>query len=123
MNSEKKFKHSALIALGLVAGIIIAAVDNLVFGGEVSPVVIVVMLIIFNAVFGFIWEWKSWSASLSAWICIPLVHLIKHLLGLPDTLHPNTYASIIMLTVFTFIVSILGSGGGILVHKFLKEGS
>jgi len=33
-----------------------------------------------------------------------LIHFVKHVLGLPDTLHPNTYGSILMLAVFSLVV-------------------
>jgi len=42
-----------------------------------------------------------------AWV--PAAHLAKHVLGLPDTLHPNTYRSIAMLTAFCLVVSLVAA--------------
>jgi hypothetical protein len=106
-----------LILIGLAAGVLIAAVDNFAFQGEVSPIVIVGMLLVLTATSGIIWDWNGWFVAAAAWICIPLAHLIKHLLDLPDTLNPNTYTSILMLAVFTFIVSTIGIVSGVFLRR------
>ena len=85
-------------AVGLGVGIAIACVDSFAFGGEVSPIVIVALLIASTATFGGIWGRGGWPAAPAAWMCVPLAHLVKHVLGLPDTLQPNTYPSILMLS-------------------------
>jgi hypothetical protein len=59
---------------------------------------------------------------ITAWACVPLAHVVKHVLGLPDTLQPNTYKSILMLAAFTFVVAALGTGGGLLIRR-LTTGS
>lgn len=112
--------HYMLIGIGLGAGAVIAAVDNFAFQGEVSPIVIVALLIVATATSGVIWGWRGWFVTVSAWVCVPLAHLIKHLLGLPDTLNPNTYASILMLALFSFVVSTIGIVGGVLLRRLTK---
>jgi hypothetical protein len=78
------------------------------------------MLVIVTAVSGFIWGWRGWLVTYSTWLCIPFVHLIKHIFGLPDTLHPNTYSSIMMLGAFTLVVSTMGLGSGLLFRKVIS---
>jgi len=46
-----------------------------------------------------------------------LAHLVKHVLGLPDTLHPNTYTSILYLAAFTLVVATVGTGSGVLLRR------
>jgi hypothetical protein len=104
-------------AVGFGTGIAIACVDNFAFGGEVSPIVIVALLVAATATFGGIGGRGGWTATLAAWMCVPLAHLVERVLGLPDTLHPNTYTSILLLAAFTFVVATLGTGAGMLVHK------
>ena len=106
-----------LVAIGTAAGIAIAAVDNFAFGGEVSPIVIVAMLFGVTAIAGGLFMWRGWIVAACIWVCLPLAHLIKHLLGLPDTLNPNTYVSIIMLAAFSFLVAAIGVGVGVLVRR------
>jgi hypothetical protein len=110
-------------AAGLAAGAVIAYVDNVTFEGEVSPFVIVGMLFATTTTAVGIWGRRGWITAAAAWICVPLIHLVKHVLSLPDTLHPNTYTSILMLGAFTFVVAALGAGIGMLIHKVVSRTS
>lgn len=114
-------KRYALILIGIAAGLIIAAVDNLSFQGEVSPIVIALMLIFITFSSGFVFGWRGWIVSSITWGCVPLAHFIKHFFRLPDTLHPNTYISIILLAAFTLFVSIVGHGFGVLFNRFFRK--
>jgi len=108
------------LGIGLAAGIAIAAVDNFAFEGEVSPTVIVALLLAATATLGAIWGRGGRIAAVGTWACIPLAHVIKHVLGLPDTLHPNTYVSILYLAAFTLVVAIVGTLSGMLFRGFRK---
>jgi len=114
--------HSFLarVFAGLLAGAAIAAVDNMAFGGEVSPFVIVAMLLAATCFAGTFWGSHAWAAVLFTWACLPSAHLVKHLLGLPDTLHPNTYASILKLAAFTLAVATVGTAGGVLLRVLMS---
>ena len=105
-------------SIGLLAGLAIAAVDNLAFGGEVSPIVIVGMVLIFSSVAGTVWGSRAALPVTMAWACLPGVHLVKHVLAIPDTIPPNTYASILKLGVFSFGISAIGLGLGLAFHRF-----
>ncbi len=104
------------LGVGLAAGVIIMYVDNFAFAGEVSPIIIVAMLLVTSAAAGITWGRRGWIAAAATWACVPLAHLIKHVFGLPDTLQPNTYTSIMMLALFTLLVTAVGFGCGMLVH-------
>lgn len=107
--------------LGLVAGAAIAAVDNVLFAGEVSPIVIVGMLLVATGAAGAMWGRWGWVAAAAVWVWVPVAHLAKRVLGLPDTLHPNTYASLLMLAAFSLVVAVVGTACGLLVRR-LKAG-
>ena len=113
-------RPSVLIGLGVASGMAIAAVDNLTFEGEVSPIIIVGMLFAVTATSGVTWDWRGWFVTAAAWVCVPLTHLVKHVLGLKDTLHPNTYPSILKLAAFTFVVSAVGIGCGVLLRRLIR---
>jgi hypothetical protein len=108
------------LLVGLIAGAVIVFIDNFAFQGEVSPIVIVILLLAATFAAGAAWKWHGWIAAVATWLCVPLVHLVKHLLGLPDTLQPNTYPSILMLAAFTLVISALGLFCGTLVHSLAK---
>ena len=116
MSSITQKSFAFRIALGLVAGFAISAIDNFAFEGEVSPIVIVALLFTVSVCIGAIWGRSGWLAVILTWVCIPITHLVKHILGLPDTLHPNTYTSIMMLAAFTLVILAIGTGCGMLIH-------
>ena len=108
------------LCAGLAAGLVIVFVDNVAFQGEVSPIVIVGLLLLVSAGAGFLWGWRGTSAAAAAWLCVPCAHLLKHVLGWPDTIHPNTYTSILLLAGFTLVVSALGLAGGVLLNRSVR---
>jgi hypothetical protein len=108
---------TARIVAGLFAGAAIAAVDNVAFGGEVSPIVIVALLLAASGIAGALWGWRGWVAAFLAGACVPAAHVVRHLLGLPDTLHPNTYASIVKLAAFALAVAFVGLASGALLRR------
>ena len=118
MAGSFRSKWPLRLSVGLVAGAIIAAVDNVLFEGEVSPIVVVGMLLMASITAGASWGWRGWVAAVAAWAWVPAAHVVKQVLGLPDTLHPNTYASIGKLAVFSFAVTAVSTVCGLFVHRF-----
>jgi hypothetical protein len=106
-----------LFAIGLMAGLTIGYVDNCTFYGEVSPIIIVGLLLAATTIAGGVCGRSGWIAAAATWACLPLAHLFKHVLGLPDTLHPNTYTSIVYLAAFTLVIATSGMGCGVLVRR------
>jgi hypothetical protein len=107
--------------IGFIVGLVISLVDNLAFAGEVSPIVIVALLLTVTFAAGAKWGLQGWFTAAGMWICIPAAHLIKHVFDLPDTLHPNTYASILMLAAFSFAIAAIGLVCGALSRRlFLR---
>lgn len=110
------------IGFGLLAGAAIAVVDNLLFEGEVSPIVIVGLLLSTGATVGAIWGGPGRKAAVAAWIWIPGVHVFKRAFGFADTLHPNSWSSVLMLAVFALAVTGAGFGLGLLVRRIVGYG-
>ena len=115
-----KTRLSLLIGIGFITGMAISVIDNFAFGGEVSPIVIVALLLSASVILGAFFGTRGSIALVFVWVCIPLVHLVKHILNIPDTINPNTYASILKLAIFTFVVALIGLGCGIIFNKLLK---
>jgi len=120
---SRKVSHKFMlqVVIGFAAGIVIAAIDNIAFNGEVSPVVIVVLLFAVSFTSGVLWGIRGWLMPAIAWICVPSVHLDKHIIGLPDTIHPNTYGSILMLAMFTLVIALAGISIAALVRKLVAS--
>ena len=99
-----------------------AAVDNVWFHGEVSPIVIVALLLVAAAAAGALWGAAGAIPAAIIWAWIPAVHVVKRLLGLPDTLQPNSYRSILLLAGFTLGVTAVGFAAGTLAHRMTGAG-
>jgi hypothetical protein len=110
------FDWRVRLAAGAVAGGLIVYIDNFAFAGEVSPVVVIGLLFVVTFAAGEMWGLRGWDAALVAAACVPLAHIAKHLLNLPDTLHPNTYGSILSLAAVCVLVSAVGLGCGAAVR-------
>jgi hypothetical protein len=108
------------LILGLAAGAGIAWVDVATFGGEVTPIVDVALLLATGGLAGLLFGRKGWLAALAAWICLPGAHLGMHVLGLPDTIQPNTYGSIALLAVFSLGVTAMGWGLGLVAGGVIQ---
>ncbi len=112
---------STRLWIGLAVGLGIALVDNFAFSGEVSPIIIVTSLLAVTLAAGAKWGWQGWLATAGMWIGLPSAHMIKRIFDLPDTLHPNTYASILKLAIFSFVVATIGLICGALSRKLLQS--
>ncbi len=114
--------HPTRLDFGIGCGVAIALVDNFASGGEVSPVVVVALLLAASAAIGALWGFSGWPAALIVWAAVPAPHVVKLAIGLADTLHPNTWASIVQLAGFTGFVVAIGAGGGALLRAGLAGG-
>jgi hypothetical protein len=110
-------KRQVPLGAGVVAGAAIVYVDNFAFAGEVSPIVIIALLLAAAAIAGATWGRRGWITAAVTWACVPLAHVVKHALGFPDTLHPNTNTSILYLAAFTLVIAAIGMGCGRLVRR------
>jgi hypothetical protein len=88
----------------------------------VSPVVVVALLLAASAAIGALWGFSGWPAAVVVWAAVPAPHAVKLAIGLTDTLHPNTWASIAQLAGFTAVVVAIGGGGGALLRAGLAGG-
>jgi hypothetical protein len=108
------------ISLGLLAGAAIAYLDNGAFRGEVSPILVLATLLLVAALAAGVWGRRAVIAAVACWACLPLTHIVKHALGLPDTLQPNTYLSIAYLAAFSLLITAAGVGVGLIIHRSIR---
>ena len=116
MKDNGKLKYVAAVIIGLI----ISAVDNYAFGGEITPMVIILLLLLATSGMSVIVNTKAYLISIIIWFFLPAVHLIKHLCGLSDSIQPNTIKSILLLALFTFAISQIGFLIGRGIRKTLK---
>lgn len=109
------------LATGLLMGMIITLFDNLLYEGEVSTIVIAMILLIATVTFGVMWGLSGWIAATATWVWVPGTHFVLRVFGLPDTLHPNTFSSIAKLAAFSLLVSSFGLVCGIVLRWLMGK--
>jgi hypothetical protein len=109
------------LAAGLVAGLLLAAVEAGAVVGPVRPVVMVALTLVAGGVIGAIWGWRSWPAAMLAGASVPLRHLMNRVLGLPDTTQPNTLDAVMMMGLFALAVSAAGFCAGVLMRQAVSD--
>jgi len=62
-----------------------------------------------------------WAALIGPWLS--LTNLVLHVLGLPGSIHPDTYTTILILLPLSLAVCSLGAYGGALVRRALRPPS
>lgn len=108
-------------AVGLAAGIVVSAVELYAVGGHLPPVVIVALQIVVAAALGVVWGWTAWPGTLAAALPLPAVHALRHALGWPDTISPNTWDAITMMTLFALAVGGAGLAAGAIARAAFAD--
>jgi hypothetical protein len=112
-------RHPLLLrpTVGLLIGAVLVYLDGYAFSGETGPIVTIGCLLVATVSLSLTWSTGAWVAASIAWVMLPLGHVIKHSLGIPDTIQPNTYISIAGLAAVTLIAATLGGGLGLLIRQ------
>lgn len=113
--------RAGAVRAGLVAGLVISAVDLYAAGGHIPPVVIVALQILASAALGAAWGWAAWPAAIAVAAPLPAVHAIRHGLGWPDTITPNTWDSIVMMALFALAVAGAGFAAGAVLKAAVTD--
>ena len=111
----------ASFAAGLVAGLIVMAVDMSAAPWHVPPVAIVALQIVASVLLGALWGWTAWPGALAAALPMPLLHAVRFSLGLPDTISPNTVDAIVMMALFAGAVSGAGLAAGAVLRAASRD--
>ncbi len=101
-----KYGHVYLIAV--VLGVVITCVDLFADKGEISPVVVLLLLLIAGGIVGAIHSHFSLALAVLTAICLPATHLTLHFMGHKTTLQPDTVPSILMVGVVSLCAAALG---------------
>ncbi|MFN7977531.1 MAG: hypothetical protein U0P30_05300 [Vicinamibacterales bacterium] len=113
--------RAGAIRVGLVSGLAISAVDLYAAGGHVPPVMIVVLQIVASGTVGGLWGWAAWPGAIAVAAPLPAVHTIRHALGWPDTISPNTWDSIVMMGLFALAVAGAGFAAGAVLRAAVTD--
>lgn len=102
-------KHAALAYLAAIGlGLVITGVDLFADRGEISPGVVLFLLLIAGAIVGAIHRRFSLVLAALTAVSLPAVHLVLHLAGRKTTLQPDTVASILMVGLAAVCAATVG---------------
>lgn len=85
------------------------------------PVVIVALQILASGTIGGLAGWPAWPAAIAVASPLPAVHAIRHALGWPDTISPNTWDSIGMMALFALAVAGAGFAAGAVLRVAIAD--
>ena len=95
----------ASLALGLTAGWI----DVRAPWEHESAQLTIVVLLAFTGLLGLVWPRRPWRWGIIVGSMLPLVYLIRHVLGKAESANLNGVGSILLLMVLTVSIGISGS--------------
>jgi len=106
-----------LYGLSIVLGLLTAVADVAAPWGDDTAKVILLLLVAFASLVGFLRPIRPWCWAILIGIWLPLIHLVRHAFGLTDPSHPNTYLSIFILALISLAACLLGAYGGAFVRR------
>ncbi len=102
-------KHASMAYLtAIVLGLIIVCVDLFADRGEISPAVVLALLLGAGAIVGAIHKRFSVLLAVLTAVSLPGIHLALHLAGRKTTLQPDTVTSILMVGVVAVCAATIG---------------
>ena len=111
MNVTNRSERIAfLVATGL--GLLTAVADIAAPFGDDSSKLTLLLWLFFSGSLGFAMPRSPWRWALLVGCWVSLGHLVVHVLGFPDSIHPNTYATIVILIPVSLAVCSVAAYGG-----------
>lgn len=102
-------KHASLICLtAIILGLVVVCVDLFADRGEISPAVVLVLILIAGAIVGAIHGRFSLVLAVLTAVSLPAIHLALHLAGRKTTLQPDTVTSILMVGLVAVCAATIG---------------
>jgi hypothetical protein len=107
--------------LGVLSGLLVAWLDVRAPWGDDSAKVVLLLWVAVTGPLGYLRPRRPWRWALVVGPWLPLTHLARHVLGMPDMIHPNTYATILLLFPVSVAACSLGAYGGALLRRVALE--
>jgi hypothetical protein len=103
-------------ALAVAAGLLVAVFDVAApFGDDTAKGTLFLWVVACGSL-GLLLPRRPWRWALLVAPWLPVVHGLRHALGLTDSIHPNTYTTIAILVPISAAVCLLAAYGGALVR-------
>jgi hypothetical protein len=107
----------AAYAMAVAHGLLVAAFDVAApFGDDTEKCTVLLWLLSCGSL-GLLRPRRPWRWALLVGPWVPAVHAARHALGLPDSLNPNTYVTVLILLPVSLAVCLAGAYAGSLVGR------
>ena len=117
MKHPARLSTAAVCVVASVLGLLIAAADVLSPFGDDSAKLSILLWLLASAALGFARPGRPWAWAVLVGPWLPLTHLGAASCGLPGSIYPNTYGSILLLFPVAAAVCSVGAYGGALVRR------
>ncbi len=123
MKHDMRSSQAAAMAIAAVLGLLIAALDRASLFGDDSAQFTALLWLLSSGLLGFALPRRPWlwASLIGPWLS--LTNSVLHVLGLPGSVHPDTYLTILILLPLSLAVCLLGAYVGALARRALQPPS
>jgi hypothetical protein len=119
MKHDSRTSQAIAMVFASISGLVIAALDRASFFGDDSAQFTVFLWLLASGLLGFTRPRRPWLWAVLIGPWLSLTNLVRHVLGLPGSVHPDTYTTILLLLPLSLAICSLGAYGGALARRAL----
>jgi hydrogenase/urease accessory protein HupE len=121
MNLRAKPWHEiGAYPVAMTLGLLVAWFDVHIPFGDDTEKVTVLLWLVSSGVLGLLQPRQPWRWALLIGPWVAIVHGVRHALGIPDTMNPNTYATALILVPVSCVVCLIGAYCGALARRAIS---
>ncbi len=110
-----------VVASGL--GIMIGLIDRAALFGDDSSKPTILLWLASSGFLGFGLPDRPWRWSVFVGPWLPAMYLVSRFFGSPNPIHPDTYASSLLLVPFSLVVCLIGAYSGAAARRVIRPPS
>jgi hypothetical protein len=119
MKHHIRTSQAIAVVIASISGLLIAGVDRASLFGDDSAQFTVFLWLLSSGVLGFTRPRRPWLWAVLVGPWLSLTSLVSHVLGLPGSVNPDTYKTILLLLPVSLAVCSFGAYGGALARRAL----
>jgi hypothetical protein len=117
MKHDSRASQALAIVIASISGLVIAALDRAAPFGDDSAKLTLLLWLLASGLLGFARPRRPWLWAVLIGPWLSLTNLVRHVLGLPGSVHPDSYRTILLLLPLSLAVCSLGAYGGALARR------
>ncbi len=110
-----------VVASGL--GILIGLIDRAALFGDDSSKPTILLWLASSGFLGFAMPDRAWRWAVFVGPWLPAMYLVFRFFGSPNPIHPDTYASSLLLVPFSLVICLIGAYSGAAARRAIRPPS